>query len=179
MISGNEKTRNSTPVGRNDDTSSGIETIGAARLRFNGQFDTDFGFDGQITINGNACCRAGGKFSEADSVLIQHDGKTVIGASVIETNYEKIILRLESNGTGDATFGTEGQLAGSRLYPDAIPGESAESGTLIAFTAGEKILAAAYGVNGGGTDTYVTLLRVDNDLIFTADFDPLPAPVPM
>jgi uncharacterized delta-60 repeat protein len=162
-------------VGGDTDPSGG-KHIGLARLRFNGQYDTTFGVGGHITIVGGACCNQTADQSEADAALVQHDGKTIVGATIFDgTNYSQALLRLDPNGTGDATFGATGSLSGGRLYPPAEAGSPFEDVYALAFTAGEKIVLAALDVDNVGNQ-YASLLRAQNDRIFTAGFDPLPIP---
>jgi len=157
---------------------SGHTHVGLARLRFNGQFDTSFGSGGQLVISAGACCNATPDNGEANAVLVQRDGKTVVGASVsIGTSVQRILLRLNEDGTGDGTFGSTGLLAGSRLLPQALPGSTFDAGAALAFTAGEKILFAGITYSTDNQSDYYSLARVQNDRIFTSTFDPLPVPL--
>jgi len=74
------------------------------RYNTDGTLDTTFGTGGKvITI-----VRDG---SKASSVTIQTDGKIVVaGESVSGTNYDFAVVRYNTNGTLDATFGTGGKV---------------------------------------------------------------------
>ena len=157
---------------------SGAEHVGLARLLFNGQFDTSFGSGGQLVINVRACCNETPDVSEANAVLVQHDGKTIVGGTVsVGGTLQKVLLRLNTDGGGDSTFGTTGLLAGSRLLPVALSGSTRDTGAAMAFTAGEKILFAGTVVSADTSNDYDSLARVQNDRVFVSTFDPLPVPM--
>ena len=90
---------------------------------------------------------------------------------------QRILLRLNEDGSGDGTFGSTGLLAGSRLLPQALPGSTFDAGTALAFTEGEKILFAGSTYSSDNQSDYYSLARVQNDRIFTSTFDPLPVPM--
>lgn len=77
-----------------------------ARLLSNGDLDTSFSSDGKDLINFSG----GGE--EARSVVVQADGKIVVGGQVFlpTVNYQMGIVRYNVDGSFDATFGTNGRM---------------------------------------------------------------------
>jgi uncharacterized delta-60 repeat protein len=162
---------------------------GVARLLGNGQFDMGFGAGGHLTINVGACCGLASDLdhSEARALLLQADGKAVLGvkSSLNAGPYFRALLRLDTDGGGDATFGSVGLLAGAGFYHIPIEQELPlgsglyASGTIrsMAFTAGEEIVAAGLSTDGTNTaNTYAGLIRVKNDRIMTSGFEGVPLP---
>jgi uncharacterized delta-60 repeat protein len=86
---------------------TGNTASGAAimRLNSNGSLDTSFDGDGILVVGFQY-------MSAANAVLIQPDGKIVIGGFVRNTNNydEWLLMRLNSNGTPDTSFGTDGMV---------------------------------------------------------------------
>ena len=74
-----------------------------ARFNIDGSLDTTFGTDGAVTWHG------GYGYDEAHGVVIQPDGKIVVtGASDGETWQDALIMRLNSDGSFDTGFDTDG-----------------------------------------------------------------------
>ena len=83
--------------------------FGVARLNSDGTPDTTFGSGGQETLSFS---NFGGTLAFASAVAIQPDGKLLIAGQVyVGTNDadEVGVVRLNSNGTLDTTFGTGGE----------------------------------------------------------------------
>jgi uncharacterized delta-60 repeat protein len=172
---GNEKI---TIVGSTSDVAmSNHHDFGIARLLSDGTFDTSLASSGHLTINVGACCSVANEFAAPSSVLIQHDGKTLIGGTLVSTE-SKVLLRLNQDGTGDSSFGATGALAGGRVYRLPVTlgpvGSGADQATSMAFTEGEKILLAGSSLSDDGFNEYFGVVRVQNDRIFVNGFDPLP-----
>ena len=149
--------------------------IGLAQLQRNGQFNPYFADFGHLTINLGACCGDVVDHSYAVDLLVQRDGKLIV-AGTKSTDYGNpltmILLRRNQYGGADASFGSVGAVLGAREY--TVPGSSGpeNEGTAIAFTAGEKLLfLGATGYGYGNYPTYTGLFQVQNDRIFTDDFE--------
>ncbi len=86
--------------------SSGAEGIGAARLTANGQLDTTFGTGGVVTTFLTHNVTSTGAF------LLQPNGQILMAAGeqsvVIRQPGTDVLVRYDSNGTLDSTFGTGG-----------------------------------------------------------------------
>jgi uncharacterized delta-60 repeat protein len=164
--------------GANDGAVSNHQDFGVARLLSDGTFDTSLASSGHLTINVGACCNVTNELAAPSSVLIQHDGKTLIGGTLFSTE-TKVLLRLDQDGSGDSTFGATGALAGGRVYRLPVTlgsvGLGADLGTSMTFTEGEKILLAGPSASDDGNNEYFGVVRVQNDRIFVSGFDPLGA----
>ena len=80
------------------------------RVDSNGLLDSSFG------INGKAVTALGSS-SQGYSLTIQPDGKMVVaGNSYNDLDEKTYLVRYNSNGTVDSTFGTNGIVAGSNYY---------------------------------------------------------------
>jgi uncharacterized delta-60 repeat protein len=78
------------------------------RLNSNGTLDNTFGIGGTVTYNGPS---NGVDWipENGNSLALQPDGKiVVVGSSLNWINWDVLVLRFNSNGTLDNTFGTEG-----------------------------------------------------------------------
>ncbi len=84
----------------------GFPRVALTRHLQSGDLDTAFGDNGLVAIN--AASSANGS-SEAHAVLAQPDGKIVIAGYATGTgNSDLLLMRLDTDGTPDATFGTGG-----------------------------------------------------------------------
>jgi uncharacterized delta-60 repeat protein len=149
--------------------------IGLAQLQGNGQFNPYFGNFGHLTIDLGACCGNVVDHSYSVDLLVQRDGKLIVGGTKV-TDYGNpatmILLRRNQYGGADASFGSVGAVLGAREY--TVPGSSGpeNEAAAIAFTAGEKLLfLGATGDGYGNYPTYTGLLQVQNDRVFTDDFE--------
>src|SRR5215831_269955 len=76
-----------------------------ARYNSNGALDTTFGTGGKVITN------LAGVSAQAYSVAVQRDGKIVVaGGANVNGGYDFALVRYNSNGTLDASFGTHGQV---------------------------------------------------------------------
>jgi uncharacterized delta-60 repeat protein len=80
------------------------EFFTVARLNSNGTLDIGFGNNGkaQISFNGNE--------SFVQSMEVQNDGKIILGGYTVSTTKDFALVRLNSNGTLDTSFGTNGKV---------------------------------------------------------------------
>ena len=123
---------------------NGGDNFGVARYLPNGQLDQSFGFGGKTLIN----------FSSVDSardVLIQPDGKIlVVGAAKSEADFG--LLRLNSNGSLDSSFGENGRVTTNF------------SGTDFAESVALKNDGTIVVVGGGGADFGVAIYDQNGQL---------------
>jgi uncharacterized delta-60 repeat protein len=85
---------------------AGPSHVALTRHTASGQLDPLFGSGGKLDINAAATSNGN---SEARAVLVQPDGKIVIaGYAFGPGNSELLIMRLNNDGSADATFGTGG-----------------------------------------------------------------------
>src|SRR5215475_2173768 len=75
-----------------------------ARYNSNGGFDTTFGTGGKVTTD------IGSPYEEVTSVALQPDGKIVVaGGAVLGLFNDFVLVRYNTNGALDITFGTGGK----------------------------------------------------------------------
>jgi uncharacterized delta-60 repeat protein len=108
------------------------------RYNSNGSLDTSFGTGGKVQTAVGGGARA---------VAIQSDGKIVAAGYNYDT-YEFVLMRYNSNGSLDTSFGTNGKV-------QPIIGQI---GAVLAITiqSDGKIVAAGYSYNGIGNDFAIT-----------------------
>ncbi len=128
--------------GSNDDFS-------LARLNSNGSLDTSFDGDGKLLLP------VGTVWDYATSALVQPDGKiVVVGSSLGTSNFDFSLARLNSNGSLDTSFDSDGKL----LLPVGTDHDEAWSALL---QPDGKIVVAGYSMNGSTND--FSLVRLDAD----------------
>jgi uncharacterized delta-60 repeat protein len=76
--------------------------MGVLRLNANGTLDSTFNGGGVLTVI------ITGALSEAHSVVVQPDGKIVLGGLYKTGSHQFLLVRLNSNGTSDPSFGSGG-----------------------------------------------------------------------
>ena len=119
--------------------------IALARYNTDGSLDITFGTNGKLTID------VGGGYDEGQSLAIQTDGKIVVaGLCGIGSYDDFVVIRFNSNGTLDNTFGTNGKV----ITDIANWFSGARS---VALQGDGKILAA--GFSWGDTSYEFTLVR--------------------
>ena len=140
-------------------TSTGKSSnIAIARLKPNGRLDTRFGADGDQdgTPDGVVSLDLGESSDEGRAVVIQPDGKIVIGGNSKATSSNLIVARLHANGSLDKSFGADGGQDGT---PDGVVQVSLGQGDdvvkAIALQANGKIILVGDLVNGASSDAFV------------------------
>jgi len=114
-----------------------------ARFNANGTLDASFGTDGIVTTGF-------GVSAEATSVAVQADGKVVAaGFANLDGAHDFALVRYNSNGTLDASFGTGARV--TTAFPSS-PGFSEAQAFSVAVQADGRIVAAGDAVVGGGFD---------------------------
>jgi uncharacterized delta-60 repeat protein len=114
------------------------------RLNSNGTLDGTFGSAGVATYSG-----AGDNFDYGNGVALQGDGRIVVlGATSIGTAFDILLLRYNSNGTLDTTFGTGGVV----IYGNA--GSRNDYGYALVIQKDGKIVITGY-TQGSSDDVLV------------------------
>jgi uncharacterized delta-60 repeat protein len=113
------------------------------RYDSNGTLDTSFGTGGKVTTDFGLSTQ-GFSFAQGNSLALQQDGKIVMaGMALLNSVHNFALVRYNSNGTLDASFGTAGKVTtpfATSFDPSAPPpNASAES---VAIQPDGKIVAA-------------------------------------
>jgi uncharacterized delta-60 repeat protein len=138
--------------GANDD-------FAVARLNVDGSLDTSFDGDGKRMLP------IGTSAEEANSVLIQADGKILIaGWTSTGSNYDFALVRLNADGSLDTSFDGDGK----RVLPIGTSRDEARS---VALQSDGKILIAGRAWNGANYDFAIARLNTDGSLDTSFDGD--------
>jgi uncharacterized delta-60 repeat protein len=134
-----------------------------ARFTTLGVFDGSFGGSGTGSIVGDLGSTTGSPFHESlADVVIQPDGKIVVGGSVNRFNQgsDFLVMRLTSAGVLDGGFAAAGVAASTDI------GGNYDSGRSLALQADGRIVLAGRVAPSGGSDPDIGMLRfeVDGDL---------------
>jgi uncharacterized delta-60 repeat protein len=117
------------------------------RLTASGALDKPFGTDGAVIFSG-----AGDNSDYGNWVALQADGKIVVSGAISNgTAFDILLLRFNSNGTPDSSFGTRGVV----VYGDG--GGNNDYGFSHVIQADGKIVIAGYTQKAAGDD--VILIR--------------------
>lgn len=130
------------------------------RYNTNGSLDATFNGTGIAKIN------RGNGFGNAVSVLIQSDGKIVVVGSSYNSSYKNIIslVRLNSDGTIDNTFGSSGVVTTNiGAYEDRAGRAAIQSD--------DKIIVGAYSLTSWTGDYSYTILRYTTTGALDATFN--------
>ena len=120
------------------DTTSSFAVV---RYNSNGSLDTTFGTGGKVTTD------FGNNRSEATAMTSQADGKIIVAGNVyIGSTYAYAVVRYNTNGGLDTTFGTGGKVttvfdATSNAVSVAL---QADGRIIVAGTSGDDFLATRY-----------------------------------
>lgn len=134
----------------------GETTYGFAAVRYNtdGSLDTSFGEGGKVVI------LIGTRFSNAKSLALQSDGKIVAAGYSDNGNSNArdfALVRLNTNGTLDNSFGTGGKV----VTPVGVSDDSANA---VAIQSDGKIIAAGNSLNGSDFDFVLVRYNTDGSL---------------
>jgi len=128
------------------------------RYQTNGILDTSFDTDGKVTTNF-------GNTDAAKSVIVQSDGKIIVGGSAYDgSKYNFALARYKSDGSLDTTFDSDGKVTTSFGSYDS------EVYAVIVQSDG-KIVAAGYANNGTDKDFALARYNADGSLDFAFDSD--------
>lgn len=141
---------------------TGCQTdFAVVRYNSNGSLDTTFSGDGKVLTP------IGTSFDEAFSVALQVDGKIVVaGSSSVTGGSNFAVVRYNSNGSLDTTFGGTGKVT------TPVGTAQAAAAAAVAVQADGKIVVAGYAYNGSG-DTDFAVVRYNSngalDTTFSGD----------
>jgi uncharacterized delta-60 repeat protein len=141
---------------------SALENFGAARYTANGVIDTSLDTDGKVAIAGR---------SVGDALALQAGKLLIAGNTVVNGDRVFALMRLNSNGSVDNTFGTQGLATTAFSTGD-------DFGRGIALQADGKILVSGQSSNQSNPNFAVARysangapdLTFDNDGRFSVDF---------
>jgi uncharacterized delta-60 repeat protein len=128
----------STAVGNRSD-------FAFARFKADGQLDTSFGTNGKVTRSIEY------SYDEyLRDVTLQPDGK-IVAAGYMDNggNRDIAVLRLNSDGTSDLSFGTDGLFIASQTITDTA--------TAVHIQPDGKILVTGFAMNGAAIDDFCAL----------------------
>jgi uncharacterized delta-60 repeat protein len=126
------------------------------RYNANGSPDTSFGTDGKVTT------AIGAQSDYAQSVALQSDGKIVVaGYSFIVGNYDFAVVRYNTNGSLDTSFGTDGKVT------TAI-GAGNDFAHSMALQSDGKIVVAGEIATGVGSDNFAVVRYNTNGSLDTS-----------
>jgi len=145
---------------------NGVDFI-VARFNTNGSLDATFGIDGTAIVDYGGVGNPGGEDQELTGVAIQSDGKIVgVGftqsvttrpTGSVNTNKDFALLRLNSDGSRDATFGWQG------VVEEPISAEMDEAYAVVIQPDG-KIVAAGRTQSNKEQDMAVARFNADGSL---------------
>ncbi|MDZ8069957.1 MAG: DUF4347 domain-containing protein [Nostoc sp. DedQUE08] len=129
--------------------SNGSNVFALVRYNLDGSLDTTFGSNGKVTTAVGTS-----SYSQSYSLAIQSDGKIVVAG---QANYEFALVRYNSNGSIDTSFGNNGQ-----VITDL--GSSTSTIKKIVIQPDGKIVASGYAFNGSNIDfTDFAVVRYNSD----------------
>ncbi len=118
------------------------DDMGVKRYRSDGTADTTFGSGGLARVDFN------GRADDAAAILVQPDGKIVMGGTAITANGlggDFAIARLGSNGSLDTGFGTSGKVSTN------IGGNGDSAAAMALHSDGSIVLVGRAASDGGAT----------------------------
>jgi uncharacterized delta-60 repeat protein len=119
------------------------DVFAVARLNANGSVDTAFGAGGTVTTDM-------GFPGTTEAVVIQPDGKILLGGTVLGTDEtlpnEVALVRYNPDGSLDSTFGNSGGFANG---PGEVEVISVQGATTVAVLSDGDILVLNFAVGGG------------------------------
>ncbi|MBI3852831.1 MAG: hypothetical protein HY298_21460 [Verrucomicrobia bacterium] len=133
--------------------------LAVARFNVDGTLDTSFGANGKVTT------AVGTGLSEGKAILIQPDGKVVVaGSSYNGANDDFAVLRYNTNGAPDTSFGTDG------IVTTPI-GTGNDVANAIALQSDGKLVVAGNSYNGANNDFAVVRYNANGTLDTSFDGD--------
>jgi uncharacterized delta-60 repeat protein len=136
---------------------SSREVFALVRYDTDGSLDTSFDSDGKVTTE------VGSGNDEAYSVAIQPDGKIVAAGDSTGSNNDFALVRYNTDGSLDTSFGT-----GGKVTTDIGSGDTASS---VAIQSDGKIVAAGYSYIGSNNDFALVRYKTDGSLDTNFDSD--------
>lgn len=153
LIQGNGKI-----VASGSSTGANPEDIAAVRYNSDGSLDNTFGNNGKTII------ALSGGVDEAYASVLQLDKKIVLaGTTEAGANYDFAVVRLDSNGVPDPSFGSEGKVI--------TPVGANDKAFGVTIQNDGKLVAAGLSVTGNGADFSVVRYNINGSLDNTFDYD--------
>lgn len=121
-------------AGETESADGTLSEFAVARFNPNGTLDRGFGVGGQVTTN-FVGVQPGGVRNPATSVLVQADGKILVGGSASQCarcGTRTALARYNPDGSPDSTFGTGGQVSVTAIGAVHTLGEDA-AGDIVAL----------------------------------------------
>jgi uncharacterized delta-60 repeat protein len=137
------------------------QDIAVVRYNTNGSLDTSFGSGGRLSIDIASGSEA------AYGLAVQSDGKIVIVGntwSPATNSNAAFVLRLNSNGTLDSSFGSGGKTL-------TLLGRELTEADGLALQADGKVVIVGQSYNEGGTGWDIALARFNSDGTLDSTFD--------
>ncbi len=110
-----------------------------SRINSDGTDDSNFGNDGIVIT------QVGASYDYAYSMVIQNDGKIILAGSGFQTNDDYALVRYNTDGTMDNTFGING-----KVFTQV--GAANDVAKTVLLQDDGKIIAAGYSYNGANYD---------------------------
>ncbi|HEY0426803.1 MAG TPA: hypothetical protein VGC76_03250 [Pyrinomonadaceae bacterium] len=135
--------------------SAGQTSFALARLNTDGTLDSTFGTGGKVVTNLDNLDTT----EQAQSVLIQPDGKIVVGGNAVilvggsTQNYVFALVRYNPNGSLDSSFGS-----GGKVYTD-LEGSNSERISKVLLQSDGKILALGESYANNDNSSRIALVR--------------------
>lgn len=126
---------------------NGQALFAAARLNADGSPDSSFGSGGKATV------KFGATGDRARAVLIQPDGKIVLGgeAGMGASGLDFALTRLNADGSSDSSFGTDGKVTTalqSGSHSDVVRALAWQAGKIVAAGGDGDFVLARYTASG-------------------------------
>lgn len=136
-------------AGYTNTKTSSQEDMSIARYNLDGSFDTSFSGDGQLILP------IGASSDYGSSVIQQADGKLVLGGySYVGSNIHFALVRLNTDGTLDTSFSSDGMLT------TAVGSVGDQAYSVIQQSDGKLVLA---GYGNSGKFNYIALARYHSE----------------
>jgi uncharacterized delta-60 repeat protein len=128
-------------------------------------FAQDGTLDNTFGTNGKASFTVSGLQDAANAFALQADGKMVTAGTYINGgSWDFVVVRLNTDGSPDNTFGTAGKVTTSITSGNDVPYR-------LAIQTDGKIVVAGYGNNGANNDVIVVRYNTNGTLDNTFDGD--------
>jgi len=123
-------------AGNSFDSSFSTLNFAVARYNSDGTLDAGFGTGGKVKTD------VGGRFEAARAVALQGDGKIVVAGGTVNLFNDFALVRYNSNGTLDTSFGTGGKVL-------TAFGVSAQADSVAVQSDGKIVVGGYANIDGG------------------------------
>ncbi len=128
------------------------------KINSDGSLDNLFGANGKVVLN-NIAGGNGGDYG--NSLYVDSNGKIyVTGSSSNGRDYDMYVIRINSDGSLDNLFGTNGKVVVNNI----AGGNGWDSGNSIYVDSNGKVYVTGYSSNGSNEDMYVIKINSDGSL---------------